>query len=89
MSKFKNAKDILKGKNEKVWGKLTGDQKQQAKGIFDQLKGNLKNTFEDGQSLIKDGSKKITNETKALYQDAKDQTKKAGKQVKNKIKKNN
>ncbi|WP_413627483.1 CsbD family protein [Fructilactobacillus vespulae] len=89
MSKLQNAKDILKGKNEKIWGKLTGDQKQQAKGIFDQLKGNLKNTFEDGQSLVKDGSKKITKETKSFYKEAKDQTINAGNKVKNKIKKNN
>jgi uncharacterized protein YjbJ (UPF0337 family) len=52
--KAKNATQVLKGKLKEATGKKTGNQKLEADGTSDQVKGNLKQAGEKVMDALKE-----------------------------------
>lgn len=50
--KFKNAAEDLGGKAKEAWGKLTGDEEDEAEGKADQAKSDLKQAGEKAKDAF-------------------------------------
>jgi uncharacterized protein YjbJ (UPF0337 family) len=50
--------DKAKGKVKEIGGVVTGDRELEAEGKTDQIKGNVKEKFEEAKQAVKDTFKK-------------------------------